>query len=644
MKPATIVGLLLVFALTNPSLAPAQQFTQTNLVSDVAGNAARTDANLVNPWGLAPSAGGVFWTSNQGTNTSSLYDPDGTIRSLVVTVPGGPTGIVATAATDSAFDVPNDTTTARAAFIFVTLAGTVAAWSPAVNQTNAIVVGADTGSVYTGAALGGPAASPRLYAADFAQGEIDVYDTSFVLTTTSGAFIDPTLPSGYYPFNVANVGGQLYVSYAQRTQDGRALPGDGLGIVSVFDLEGNFVRRFATGGELDAPWAVVQAPPGFDLYGGSILIGNFGDGRILAYDTGTSAFRGALLDTLDQAIVLDGLWGLSFGRAASGPEVANRLYFAAGVGDELHGLFGYIAVADTTGEPPVVECEVNDPEDLAFWRDECGDERRGNGRGHGWGHFPGHHPHGLPPGHDRDGDGRDDHGFGSEPSEMLEDLFEEIEDDPAPNAFGDEGCFFATCELLGDMSDESDEDQAAQALLVTRLNLHAGNLCDSLAVACEGAPGGVDVLTLGEVADSLDVLLCEDGDSDDIRDLTELLLCVNGYEPDDDDGDDDRNGRDRQRAFHQKIRVKLGMNPVRLTDGAVGFAVSASQPMFIQMRVYDARGRLIAEPMRSEMVVGSVSVSWDGRDLSGRRVAPGTYFYRAVSGNEAVSGRMLLIH
>src|SRR5258705_956461 len=168
MKTATIAALLLVFALPASRPALAQRFTQTNLVSDISGGALRRDANLVNPWGLAPGASGVFWVSNNVTVTSTLYEPDGTSRPLIVTIPGGsPTGVVATAASDSAFDVPNGTTTARAAFIFVSQAGTISAWSPAVNMTNAIQVESDPEATYTGAALGGTRVNPLLYVANF---------------------------------------------------------------------------------------------------------------------------------------------------------------------------------------------------------------------------------------------------------------------------------------------------------------------------------------------------------------------------------------------------------------------------------------------------------------------------------------------
>ena len=639
MKTATIAAILLVLALPTSRPALAQRFTQTNLVSDQSGVALRTDANLVNPWGLAPSAGGVFWTSNEATGTSSLIDPDGTVRSLVVTVPGGsPTGIVATASTDSAFDVPNGATTARAAFIFVTLNGTIAAWNPTVNQTNAIQVSSDPGAVYTGAALGGTPTNPLLYVANFAGGSIEVYDSSFAETTLAGSFTDPNLPSGYYPFNIANIGGQLYVAYAQRSASGEEQPGGGLGVVSVFDLQGNFVRRFATSAELNAPWAIVQAPAGFGSFGGNILVGNFGDGRILVYDT-NGVYQGALEDSVGHQIEIEGLWGLAFGRPASGTEVANRLYFAAGIDDENHGLFGYIAVADSdsTGEPPVAACD-NESKGAGHWRNLCGgpvnsghgpgDDHPGNGNGNGSDNGRGR-------------DARNEHRPGGANPDSLDALFACIANDAAPNAFGSNGCYTAGCDLMRKVGWRTEGERAAQVLLLTRLNLCSGAVCDSFAITCVDDGDSVDVLTVGEVADSLDILLCENGSSSDIRRMVGALRCV----IDDEDGDDEHGDDDDARAnLTQKIAVRtLGLSPVRLGAGPVQFAVNTTTPSLVQLRIYDVRGRLVAQPMSNTMVVGSASVSWNGTDSHGKAVPSGTYFYRAITAGEAATGRLLIV-
>lgn len=650
MKTATFAAILLVLALPAARPALAQRFTQTNLVSDVSGGALRTDANLVNPWGLAPGASGVFWASNNVTGTSTLYDPDGTIRPLIVTIPGGsPTGLVATAATDSAFDIPNGAGTARALFIFVSQGGTISAWSPAVNPTSAIQVESDPTAIYTGVALGGTPTNPLLYVANFKGGSIEVYDTSFVETTVAGTFTDPNLPAGYFPFNIANIGGQLYVAYAQQATPGEEQPGPGLGIVNVFDLQGNFVRRFTTGGELNAPWAIVRAPADFGSFGGDVLVGNFGDGRILAYDIGSGAFQGAVLDTLGNELKLSGLWGLAFGRPVSGAEVAKRLYFAAGIADETHGLFGYIAAVESTVPPPVVACD-NESKGPGFWRKQCGGPL--NGHGHGPGQHSGKagedHGQGHDGDHGQDGDDDhdgDDHDGGHGPfgvgADSLDVLFSCIANAPAPNAFGASGCFTAGCDLMRKVGKRTEAERAAQVLLMTRLNLCSGAVCDSLAITCEEARDGVEVLTLGDVADSLDALLCGGGNRDKIERLVAVLRCVID---DKDEGEDEDRDEDVDARVQNLLVKPLSVNPTRLGAGPMHFTVSAAAPSMVQLRIYDVRGRLIAEPMHSSMVVGNADVTWNGTDLRGQVVAPGTYFYRAVGGGEVATGRLLIVH
>ena len=186
MKLAAVAALLLASMMLTSAPAGAQRYKQVNLVSDLSGQALHTDTHLVNPWGLVVGPTGVFWVSNNGTATSTLYDPDGTIRSLVVAIPNGaPTGIVLAAATDSSFRIPSADSTARAIFIFVTEAGTVAAWNPLVDATNAIQVASLTNSKYTGAAIAGATATPHLYVANFHAGTIDVYDRDFHKVTLS---------------------------------------------------------------------------------------------------------------------------------------------------------------------------------------------------------------------------------------------------------------------------------------------------------------------------------------------------------------------------------------------------------------------------------------------------------------------------
>ena len=389
---------------------------------------------------------------------------------------------------------------------------------------------------------------------------------------------------------------------------------------------------------------IIQAPAGFGPFGGDVLVGNFGDGRILAYDPGTGAFQGALLDTVGSPIAIEGLWGLAFGRAASGAEVAQRLYFAAGIDGETHGLFGFIAEADsdsTAPPPPVATCDDNESKGPGFWRKVCGGplpsghdgDHPGNGHENGQGNKNGHD-------HDHGRGNSNGHGpFADVDPDSLDILFACIEVDGPPNAFGVDGCFTAGCDLMRKVGKRSELERAAQVLLLTRLNLCSGAVCDSFAITCVEAQNGVQVLTIGDVADSLDALLCEeDGDRDDIRHFVDVLRCV--IEDDDDDDDED----DARDAVTQKIAVKtVGVNPARLSDGPVRFAVNATSPSMVQLRIYDARGRLVAEPMRMSMVVDDANVTWDGTDSQGQAVAPGVYFYRAVGGGESASGRLMIV-
>ena len=645
MRRPSTAALLLGF-LAFAAAAQAQEFRQTNLVSDVSGLALHTDSHLVNPWGLVPGPSGVFWTSNNGTGTSTLDQPDGTPLSLVVTIPGGGnTGVVLAAASDSSFRIPSGDSTARAVFIFVTEDGTVAAWSPLVDATNAIQVADVDGAHYTGAAIGGTQSEPRLYAANFAARRIDVFDRNFAVVTPPGSFTDPGLPDGYAPFNVANVNGELFVAYAQvDPSTHEEMAGPGLGIVSVFDSNGVFLRRFTTGGSLNAPWAVVQAPPGFGPFGGSILVGNFGDGRIDAFDSGGS-FQGALLDTLGNPLSISGLWGLHFGLPVSGAGVAQRLYFAAGIEDESHGLFGFLSEfsgGGGGGGGGGGEVCANDSRGVGFWRHLCGGPSHpgGNGGGNGHGHGDGEDGHGHGNGHDDQSGGR---GHGHDPAvspDSLDALFACIGSAGAPNAFGSGGCFTAGCDLLQKVGKRTVREDAAQELLTLRLNLCSGLVCDSAIVACGDRSAG---LTVGDVADSMDVLLCTEGASDaDLRALTGLLACANEAGDDDEEGDDDSGRLQSQRKLDVHT---IGASPVHLGGGSslVEFAVTAAEPQVVRLRVYDALGRLVAEPLRGSFVIGTASVKWDGRDQRGALVTPGSYFYRATSGTSTATGKFVVI-
>jgi uncharacterized protein (TIGR03118 family) len=319
-------------------------FTQTNLDSNVAGNAEFPDANLTNAWGLAFVPGGAFWVNGNHSGTSNLFKGDGSIASLVVTIPSpsgavsAPTGILANPTT--AFFVPGSKL--AAAFIFDTEDGTVAAWNPGVDATHAVIAvdNSGNGAVYKGLAFGTNASGNHIYATNFSAGTIDVFDSTFAPVVTDGQFIDQHVRSGFAPFGIQNVDGDLWVTYAKQDaekMDDVAAPGNGF--VDVFDTDGHLLRRFAQHGALNSPWGLARAPYGFGQFSGDILVGNQGDGRINAFDTHGN-FMGALRRPDGQAVRIDRLWALEFGGGAqSSPE---QLFFTAGPNDENNGLFGVI--------------------------------------------------------------------------------------------------------------------------------------------------------------------------------------------------------------------------------------------------------------------------------------------------------------
>jgi uncharacterized protein (TIGR03118 family) len=338
--------------------AAAAGFVQTNLVSDLPGVAAVRDPNLVNPWGLAFNPNGVWWVNDNGTGLSTLYSGNGQINSLVVTVPppgttpptaqSAPTGIIFNGSSD--FVVSANGKSGPAAFIFVTEDGTVSGWSPQVNLNHAIleVNNADqtNGPVFKGLALGQQGTANFLYVADFRDGTIDVFDKNFAkVTMPAGAFTDPNLPAGYAPFNVQNINGKLYVTYAK--QDAAKhddVAGEGNGFVDVFNTDGTpglagGKERLISRGPLDSPWGLTQAPADFGRFGGDLLVGNFGDGHINAFDPTNGHFVGQMTAPNGRPIVIDGLWALRFGNGLQAGNTS-ALFFTAGPDGESHGLFG----------------------------------------------------------------------------------------------------------------------------------------------------------------------------------------------------------------------------------------------------------------------------------------------------------------
>jgi uncharacterized protein (TIGR03118 family) len=357
----SLAALLLALAGATTAVPVGAAYVQTNLVSDIANLAAFTDPNLKNPWGIASSATSPFWVSNNGTGTSTLYNGAGQPfpvgSPLVVTIPALPSGTPPSTPTGQVFFnggagfelAPGQ----PARFIFATEGGTIAGWNPASSPTNALTEVITLGAVYKGLAIGNNGSEDLLYAANFEQAKIDVFNGSWAATTLSGSFTDPNLPAGYAPFNVQNLGGTLYVTYAKLGAGGDDISGAGFGIVDAFDLNGNLLKRVVSpGGALNSPWGLALAPAGFGEFGSALLVGNSGDGLINAFDPTTGALLGTLLDMNNNPIVNDSLWGLRFGNGGNGGNLST-LYFTAGLNNELNGLFGSIAAVSgpTAPEP-----------------------------------------------------------------------------------------------------------------------------------------------------------------------------------------------------------------------------------------------------------------------------------------------------
>lgn len=352
-----------------PACAAGDFYQQRNLVSDGAVPAENRDANLVNGWGVAFNPFGFVWVADNGTGVSTLYDGSGKPQSLVVTIPAAgnaaekakPTGIVFSGGTG--FVVSRNGASGPSRFLFATEDGAISGWAPTVDMTHAIrmVDRSQAGAVYKGLALSAGGDGNLLYAADFHNNRIDVFDSDFQqVMPSANAFSDPNLPAGFAPFGIQAINGNIYVAYAR--QDAQAMDevrGKGLGIVNEFDPNGRLLRRFKTGGALNAPWGLALAPSGFGKFGNRLLIGNFGDGLINAYDLATGEFIGKLRSTDRKAIRIDGLWGLAFGNGFQKQPVTT-LFFAAGPNDEEHGLYGRIDAVDNGQTDNAAEVEGAD--------------------------------------------------------------------------------------------------------------------------------------------------------------------------------------------------------------------------------------------------------------------------------------------
>jgi uncharacterized protein (TIGR03118 family) len=349
-----------------PGHAQITTITQTNLVSNLKGKALTLDPNLQNPWGIANFPGGPLWISDNNAGLTTLYTGAGAIVPLVVTVPpapgqkagtlGSPTGIVWNPiAGTGGFTFMQDGATVSALFIFDSEDGTIQAWAPGTSgtppKTTTIVVNnAPKNAVYKGLAFGTNAVGAFIFATDFRLGTVEAYDTTFTLTKLTGTFADPMIPKGYAPFGIQNIDGDLFVTYAkQDAAKHDEVFGAGFGFVDVFSTEGVLLKRFASGGVLDAPWGVVRAPYGFGGFAGEILIGNFGNGWINSFPV-TGGLSTGPLSNAGKALVIRGLWSLVTGSAAdTNPDA---LYFTAGPNDETNGIFGSLTAKVAATTPP----------------------------------------------------------------------------------------------------------------------------------------------------------------------------------------------------------------------------------------------------------------------------------------------------
>lgn len=323
-------------------------YIQSNLVSDGSVSGTTADPNLINPWGMAASATSPLWVSDNGSGLATLYNGSGTAQGLVVTIPP-PAGSGPSKPTGQAFNSSSGFNNDR--FIFATEDGTIAGWRGALG-TNAelLVNNSAAGAVYKGLAIGSNVSGTYLYAANFKSGQIDIFNSSLVPTLLLGSFSDPSLPAGYAPFNIQNIGSKLYITYA--LQDGTKsgdVAGAGNGYVDVFDTDGNFVRRLISAGSLNSPWGLAMAPINFGGFSNDLLVANSGDGLINAFDPLTGNLLGSIEDVTNNPILIDGLRALDFGNGGNGG-LTDELFFTAGPNNGANGLFGKI-VATSVPEP-----------------------------------------------------------------------------------------------------------------------------------------------------------------------------------------------------------------------------------------------------------------------------------------------------
>lgn len=349
-----------------PALADGERdaprsYVQTNLVSDIPGLAAHTDPNLRNPWGTSTGPGLPIWISDNAAGVTTLYDGQGNLKEVAANQPavmipappsagsgavGTPTGTTFNPTADG-FVVSKGSVSGPSKFLFATEDGTLVGWNPSVDVKQAVIAvdrsqatdtEGDHGAVYKGLALVTTPAGKFLYATNFRFGQVEVFDGNFNIVNI---FTDPEVPTGFAPFGIHNIGGNLFVTFAKQDafkHDDSAGPGNGF--VDEFSPNGVRLQRFASRGKLDSPWAVTLAPSTFGAFGGDILVGNFGSGQINAYAATSGEFRGQLRNTDGDPLTIAGLWGLRFPTTSLNVTDPNALYFTAGINKEADGLFG----------------------------------------------------------------------------------------------------------------------------------------------------------------------------------------------------------------------------------------------------------------------------------------------------------------
>ena len=357
-----LAAIVLVWTPQTAHSASTNSYVQHNLVADVPGAADHVDPLLIDPWGISFSATSPFWISNRGTGTSTLYNGIGQLAPItsplevVIPRPASATGAGHSTPTGQIQNAPAGFAIGgkNPSFIFCTEDGTIASYIGSNTPPTSIAVdNSAAGAVYKGMAVATNSGAAYLYVANFSAGTVEVYDTTYKKTTLSGTFSDSAIPAGFAPFNIAVIGGKLYVAYAkQNAAKNHDSPGAGNGYVDIFDLNGNLLQKFASTGTLNSPWGLALAPSTFGAFAGDLLVGNFGDGTINAFDPVSGNSLGQLQDPTGKTIAISGLWALAFGNGGQDFD-STILYFTAGPVGETHGLFGSLQTSTSLAAPAV---------------------------------------------------------------------------------------------------------------------------------------------------------------------------------------------------------------------------------------------------------------------------------------------------